>query len=395
MPERYAAAESERPIGVATSAPYLPELEALRGLAMLQVFAFHLDAFVGWNLRHGHHWVDPLSAFVRAGDTGVNLFFVLSAFLLTLPFARPAAVPDTRRYFSRRALRILPLYYAAVLVGTVALAEHAADLLRGVPYLFFLNAWPGLATPLPPFSNVWWSLATEWQFYVALPLVAALLRRWGWRAVGAGAVLWAVAYALWIGRLVRLGLADADLLLGMSLFGRAPYFACGAAAAWLWVRHAAGVRAWLAHTPLATPRGANLVLAAVLAALAVLMQALTFLGPFTAQVPPWHAHNLIEAPLWAALVLLVLFTPTHARVLLRARWLIFLGVISYSVYVVHVPVLQLINLLRHAGVRGLVGWNWRTAGVAVALAAVTFLVSLLTYRLIERPFLARKERVSG
>ena len=100
-------------------------------------------------------------AYLRAGHTAVTLFFVLSAFLLALPFL---AETDGRRgtsvsdYLRRRALRILPLNWTAVCLGTVLSARTAADLLRGVPYLLFLNALHGWFTPLEPYSTVWWLL---------------------------------------------------------------------------------------------------------------------------------------------------------------------------------------------------------------------------------------------
>ena len=109
------AAYAERPVGVAIATHYLPELESLRGLAMLLVFLFHLDSIVrGPSRPASHATVSPLLAYIQAGHSGVNLFFVLSAFLLSLPFLSQAAggrVVSVRRYAGRRALRILPLYY--------------------------------------------------------------------------------------------------------------------------------------------------------------------------------------------------------------------------------------------------------------------------------------------
>src|SRR3989442_11065883 len=116
-------------VGLRASSTFLPELESVRGIAVLLVFAFHADIFVRFP------FIEPRStlatAFVRAGYTGVDLFFVLSAFLLSLPFFVEAAGGKrvvVREYFVRRALRILPLYYFAVLVGTVLSASHLLDL---------------------------------------------------------------------------------------------------------------------------------------------------------------------------------------------------------------------------------------------------------------------------
>ena len=114
-----------------------------------------------------------LAGYLRAGNVGVDLFFVLSGFLLALPYL--ADIEGGRRvsvgrYFERRALRILPAYYLAVAVVAAVSAHRPADLLAGVPWLLFLQSFLNLAPPLLPYSIPWWSLATEVQFYLALPM---------------------------------------------------------------------------------------------------------------------------------------------------------------------------------------------------------------------------------
>ena len=89
--------------GVATG-NYLPELESLRGIAILLVFWFHVEGVLFLPRPRPLEVVLPWQAFVRAGHTGVSLFFVLSAFLLSLPFWRePRGGPylSIARYGSR------------------------------------------------------------------------------------------------------------------------------------------------------------------------------------------------------------------------------------------------------------------------------------------------------
>src|SRR5262245_60933990 len=139
---RVEESEESIPAGVRESSGYLPEIESLRGVAIALVVWFHADGFVRYPGATIDEPVSPLLAFLRAGHTGVDLFFVLSGFLLALPFLDEAlgGTPvSVRRYFSRRALRILPLYYLAVVASTVLVATRAADLLVAVPYLLFLN----------------------------------------------------------------------------------------------------------------------------------------------------------------------------------------------------------------------------------------------------------------
>src|SRR6266446_8853408 len=117
---------------------YFPEVEALRGWAITLVFLRHADGLINLGTTETGSRVSPAQAFVRAGHTGVSLFFIISGFLLVLPFLAEAAGGRTVRrshYYARRALRILPLYYAAVIVASILSAAHLGDVWRGLPYL--------------------------------------------------------------------------------------------------------------------------------------------------------------------------------------------------------------------------------------------------------------------
>src|SRR5262245_41212980 len=129
------SAPAAPPAGQRRERRYFPELESLRGIAISQVFAMHSSGWIlGVFAMHSSGWIlgglagssSLLVALVMSDRLGVDLFFVLSAFLLSLPFLEDAAggprVP-VRRYFERRVLRILPAYYVAVVVGTVLTAR--------------------------------------------------------------------------------------------------------------------------------------------------------------------------------------------------------------------------------------------------------------------------------
>ncbi|MBK8285440.1 MAG: acyltransferase [Ahniella sp.] len=147
----------------------LPALTGLRGLAALLVFGFHL-----------HHLVAPMPVFAR-GFLGVDVFFVLSGFLLAWLAGQTSAV-DWRGFYRRRALRILPALYAQMLVLGV---------LVGAAGLTWIFPWPGWSdyanqfslafhvggTPLQPLVGPWWSIPVELGFYVLFPLLWWGLRR--------------------------------------------------------------------------------------------------------------------------------------------------------------------------------------------------------------------------
>lgn len=384
--------ETAVPTGIRRGA-YLPELESLRGIAILLVYAFHADGILGFPLRsRAGTWPSLPVALVWGGHTGVSLFFVLSAFLLTLPFLAEAngGRPVSRRdFYVRRALRILPLFYAAVLVATLATCHRLADLRHALPYLTFTFFWPGSAVPMQPYGAAWWSLAVEVQFYAALPLLAFAFGRS--RALTLALLIGFVACwtATWVGWRAE-GLNPA--LFSFSLLGRAPLFLSGILAAWVYHRHGEALRVRLASRRWLRGGGGDLLLVATIASLAAFLR--WRLLWFT-WVQRYEAPLLVpEGVLWAAVVLCVLLLPLATRGLFSNRLLQWLGVLSYSIYLVHFPVLQFGLGLARRLFPGAVGIAWTPAAATWVTAATVacLAISSLSYRFIEQPFLARKTR---
>ena len=185
-----------------------PALDGLRGFAVLLVYLFHY----GGGLRSHDLLARALGYLTQAGWVGVEIFFVLSGFLITSllldDLSSAGALP---RFYMRRALRILPLYLAAVLAcAGVALMAGAslAQLNPLLPYLGFLQNVPplirvALRTPPPlPLFHLW-SLAVEEQFYLLWPLLL-LLTRTPRRALALCLWIFGLSYAF---RVLYIGLA--------------------------------------------------------------------------------------------------------------------------------------------------------------------------------------------
>jgi peptidoglycan/LPS O-acetylase OafA/YrhL len=382
------------PTGIRDVRSFSPELESLRGWAILLVFGFHASGF----LDPEPGAVGPLLGFLYAGHTGVTLFFVLSAFLLTRPFwAEARGGPPTRasRFYARRALRILPLYVAVVAFATWRHAEQPADWWKALPHFTFLMDFFEAAPRLEPYSNVWWSLATEVQFYLVLPWLARLLRRPAGRRLCLGLVLlYGALYAVFAAGVLQRAASNAHLAASFSLAGRAPTFALGALAAGLVQRHGESLRGRLARSHWLSRGGADAVLVALLAGQGCLLAAAARMGFFQAESywPEWH---LCEAALWSALLLLLLLAPLRSRRLLCNRALSGLGVLSYSIYLVHLPVLHQVLIPFRMAAGGSPGWTLQTLGGVGIAAALVLGISLVTYNAIERPFLARKANVGS
>ncbi len=383
-----------RPAGIRPSSTFLPELESLRGIAIALVVFFHADGLVRGPFGNSRGiWPSPLLAFVLAGHTGVSLFFILSAFLLSIPFL--AQADGGRRvsvaaFYRRRALRILPLYWTLVVGFMVLAARRPADLSRAVPYLAFLNSVPTWATPVPPYTNVLWSLATEAQFYVLLPLLSVCLGSPRGRRVGlVGLLVYAVAYGAFLARAFEARPAGLRYFLRLGVFGRGPLFLMGILAAWIYRRHGVRVRAWGGWRA----GVGDLALLGCVVALGCLLRPLVFSGYEPWDEPPYFAWHLLEGALWSAIVLLLVVAPLRLRPLLVNPVLGALGVVSYSLYLLHLPVWDVTLQMVRTAWRPPASWSPLMAARAAGGFGLMLLLSALTYRVIERPFLVRKATI--
>jgi len=381
---------------------HLDVLDALRGIASLLVLGYHMHAIASiYRLESpAGVWVDPLSALFRGGHTGVTLFFILSAFLLSLPmFAREKQhdAGAIARFFQRRALRILPLYWFAVGLAALAAADQWQDLGRGLPYLAFLNG-VGLGESIMPYGAVWWSLATEMQFYLLLPLLPFALGSRRGRIVGAVLlVLYAVLYLAFVTGSLRPPSVRAVTKISHSVFGRGPAFLMGIGVGWIYCRFGAEIRSTLAANRWLRAGAADLLLAAVLVILGMTLREVVWIGYRAAEyTTPNHAWHVLEAVLWSAVLFLVLFAPLKVAVLLRHRSLVWVGLVSYSTYIWHYPLIYgLLWIAKPWLGRIPLGWNASTILLAAAIATIVLWISGQSYRLIERPFLLRKQSLGS
>ncbi|MBO0779800.1 MAG: acyltransferase [Ktedonobacteraceae bacterium] len=156
----------------------------MRAIACLSVVAFHLNL-----INHDIHVWEPYpttdfvsSAIALGGGSGVTLFFVLSGFLLFLPYARALLSekewPSARRFYLRRIMRIWPGYYISLLfIAWIMHPSYFHPTHWGELALFLTFFMDSTKSTFQQLNGPFWTLAVEWQYYMLLPLLALALRR--------------------------------------------------------------------------------------------------------------------------------------------------------------------------------------------------------------------------
>jgi peptidoglycan/LPS O-acetylase OafA/YrhL len=311
-------------------------LDGLRGAAAFYVVLFH--AGVCFSVGVLPPWARPLNRLLAFGHEAVAIFIVLSGYCLMLPAARAGGqlAGGTARYLVRRARRILPPYYAA-LAGTLLLIALIPTLRPAAPTgTIWDDSHPAFAAG-PLLSHLFlvhnlspdwvvringplWSVATEWQIYFFFPLVLLPL----WRRAGV-AVAVLVAFALG-----RLPLWLAPALANAAVTWYLGLFALGLAAAAI----SRADRPLERRLRTAVPWPA---LTAILF-LACAAGGLLFAKRWFRSKPETDALVGLAT---AALLVYCAQGTSPVRRWLEARPLVALGHFSYSLYLVHLPVVAL------------------------------------------------------
>lgn len=337
-------------------------LDGLRALAALWVVLGHCHLFtLGWN-SSASLLGKPLDVLLYM-HLGVNVFLVVSGFCLALPVVRNnnRMRVSLLEYFQARAWRILLPYYAVLIlillvnyfIPLIQMGRHPLGLTGEIPAMVLWSNFLLLQDFFPQLNNIngpFWSVATEWHLYFLFPLAVWLLRRLGVTALLlAGGVL--AAGLTWF--------RGIDPVLSYTLLPEAimvpipPYFVSlfvmGMAAAALAFDPAYAARRARIE------RGARWIGIALMLPLGILLWRYRIIDGSNVFVFLDHLHvidPLAGAVVAAFLVVLCGLSPQHRlRRALEARPLVFIGGFSYSLYLVHIPILALLGevLNRMAG----------------------------------------------
>lgn len=347
---------------------HLPEITGMRGLAAFAVLLLHVVVIYSW----ANPAVPRVPGF-EFGWVGVDFFFVLSGFLLALPLLqRPEGIRAPgfwATYMAKRWWRIAPPYYVSILLALLLagdlqyLVREPADVALHLTYLHSVRA-DTLVTIVP----VYWTLASEFQFYLLLPLFAYLFTRRSWPVTLAllGAVTLAWRAATFHG-------PGGPSWMSFTLPAFLLHFSFGILAA----------RAFLAGWRL-PGRGAIAV---------PLVFGVFVLGPILWLGAPGSysqgdtslLSNVLMRPLlgfgFAALIFTVCSGASVYRRAAASTPMRALGESSYSLYLTHVPIMLLLG--RWAPIVEAGFWTFLVAAVSLSIAG-----GALFYLFIEKPSLA-------
>jgi len=334
----------------------IPQLDAVRGLAVLLVLIHNTDIYPSLHLR----WVSA------NGWMGVDLFFVLSGYLITGILLDTKESPGYfRNFYARRCLRIWPLYYAVLLFMFVVVPlvrpseAHTIFEVRSAPwwsYLFFIQ---NFLVPIPTMATgalgVTWSLAVEEQFYLVWAVVVRFCSPRQLRRIAVAVIL--------LSPILRYYLSQHQVIIYSNTLCRADGLMAGAFLALLlrseeftpskFVKYA-----WI-----------GFLIAAPLA---------VFVDTFHAR---WIVFSL-TAIASVSLVYLALFTEAKwFQGITTNRFLVYTGVISYGIYLLEKIPLDVVKAF-HLD-------HYQLLALLITTAA-TYAIATLSWNLIEKPVLKCK-----
>ena len=355
-------------IAAAQHLTYRPDIDGMRGIAVLVVVLFH-----------------AFPSLIVGGFVGVDVFFVISGYLISTiligEFGNKSF--SYANFYARRARRIFPalilVMTATLAFGWIALFPDELELLGkhvvgGAAFLSNVFLWFEVgyfdtAAETKPLLHLW-SLGIEEQFYIVWPILLALAFKFRASVLWLTVILLVASFGINVG-----GIAQYPSATFYSIASRAWELLIGALLACLALRQAFG-----AAQPVAAANGAALRNALSVAGLALIVAACVLVRGGKG-FPGWWA---LMPTVGAALLIAAGPRAWLNRVVLSNRLLVWVGLISYPLYLWHWPLLSFAQIVE-SGVPAL-----EIRGAAVAAAV---LLAWLTYEAIEKPI--RRQRRHG
>lgn len=360
---------------------HIKGLDGLRGLAAIAVFASHYDQIVFIDYAIG---MFDLGQLFENGKFGVSLFFILSGFLLSLPFwdqlLNSMPYQSTYKYWGHRLVRIVPAYYVCLTVLLIINDEWRfaltyPDILLHYLFLFNLTEFSIFS-----FNSVFWTLAVEMQFYLLLPFLFTILKKIKSHSAIIVFSMMIVSYGIqyyiteqftdsiqwpWDNNLIWVRVNGA--VISHSFIAHLPHFITGVLGAWFFQKKDL--------YPLKKIHYEFLFWLAVLLLLIILCT------PIYASITlPASRYGF---PVVSILILIIIISSPQSLIAVKiidSFLLKQLGIISYGIYIYHLPVLNYFYFLKQD--RVMVG-SWELYAITSFLLAI--ILALISFYFIEKP----------
>jgi acetyltransferase len=363
-----------------------PNLHGFRGIAALAVLLFHWGSSIGFFPQARQHMTVTalgskwdLGMALDFGWLGVPLFFVLSGYLLTSQLlTRDLNGQSIPRFWLRRGMRIYPAFWLQLLVLLIAAKLFAfmpqltstTDILRHV--FLWINLPPWMTAPM---NAVWWTLPVELSFYLLLPLLVLIARRIGWLSLLLGAIVLTISWRYGVMSVYAGSNYSTHLAVLDAIPGSLSTFCCGMALAYLIASR--GVPAGKSR--------ALMLISGIATFYAMLYWLRSNIDTY------WTGHWMLGVwnPIMGVIItgiLLSLIRPLRGFKWLGSAPMVWLGNISFGIYLWHYPLLMLLQrtILQE--------WTtpWlNTMALLVTLAGTAVLASL-SYYLLEKPIMSKR-----
>jgi peptidoglycan/LPS O-acetylase OafA/YrhL len=347
---------------------FIPEIDGLRFIAIALVVMFHLSGFVAVRSPaaftpaiYDHDWTFRV---FRHGDGGVRLFFIISGFVLALPFARhfrgDAPPVKLSSYFLRRLTRLEPPYVISLLLLFAVLVlvkgHSAAALLPhlAASTLYVHNVVYNEASAI---NYVAWSLEIEVQFYIFAPLIGQLYRVRN--TVGRRAIIIAASVAAAV---LQMTVLAPNTRLAFTLLSFVQFFLMGFLLADIYLE------TWKGRPPV--QRGWDVA--------SLIGWPVLFLVLESGTLVP------VLFPLLGLVLMIAAFRGNIGRRFIANRWIATIGGMCYSIYLLHYQLTAVVGALTTRLVISKLFWPNLLLQVILAVPVV-LLASAVFFAAVERP----------
>lgn len=358
----------------------IPEADGLRAVAALLVFFYHVHGGL-YGMSRAEQPRYLIENLIQSGATGVTLFFLLSGFLLARPFWRKGIQDgEAARFLKNRFLRIYPMYLVIIVIGFL-LSGSPDRLLLGAKSIIMLFS----ANDFFPFSVPWWTLRTEFEFYFLMTLFLISFSKISTRIFFSIFLMLSAAAVYFIYKgIIQIDTAYKYMVM-QSALAYLPVFGLGLLLAWL--------DTVLISSKLLSRRKywiGDFIVLLLAYLLCMVLDDVSSHGVIALELIHF-SHHYFEALCWGGILMVTTQFGSNFNRVLSSKPLRWFGKISYSFYLIHLPVIFFVTYGYKGKFISLGQYFLPFFVASIICFLIASVLAYCSYFFIERPFLRLKE----